>query len=170
MNQNTETSNQQFSYECAVLLDKVEHNSHKYARVKNTELDSDWIPKEDKTLINYFKSQPAASANTRYTFSVTDSNSEYQSIRTKIATQFAGRYSGWSDAYDRQFDNDAVFWFLKDGQNSIVAAIRVIIATTPDIRLPAQTGDVPLSFFDSVDQGIAADPGPHKQYFGIAID
>jgi len=103
------------------------------------------IPSLDLTHINNVRSQPSASMNTPYTFSVTDSKSEYQSIRTKIATQFAGRYSGWSDVYDRQFDDDAVFWFLKDGLNSIVAVTRVIIATTPDVRLPAQTGDVSLS-------------------------
>jgi hypothetical protein len=95
--------------------------------------------------INNVRPQPSASMNTPYTFSVTDSKSEYQSIRTKIATQFSGRYCGWSDLYDRQFDDDAVFWFLRDGLNSIVAVTRVIIATTPDVRLPAQTGDVPLS-------------------------
>lgn len=144
MNQNAITTNQHFSHECVALLGKVERNWHKHARVKKTDLDREWISEKDKAHINNVRSQPSVSANAPYTFSVMDSNSEYQSIRTKIATQFASQYSGWSDVYDRQFDDYAFFWFLKDGQNSIVAAARVIIVTTPDVRLPAQTGDVSL--------------------------
>lgn len=48
MNPNAETTNQQFSHECAALLEKVERTWHRRAQVKKIDLDREWIFEEAK--------------------------------------------------------------------------------------------------------------------------
>ena len=84
-----------------------------------------------------------------YRFSVEDSPTQYDPVRERIASGIAAHYSGWCNAYDRQFDTSSKFLFLHErDKDDLIAASRLVFRNLPDTSLPIELADRPFTGFD----------------------
>lgn len=68
---------------------------------------------------------------------------EYEPIRDKISAQANKFYSGWDSTFDRQFDAHSIFFFLRNDEDEVLAASRLVLSdeTYP---IPSELADHPL--------------------------
>lgn len=72
----------------------------------------------------------------KYQFIVSRNSNDYEAVREKIRTQIDKRFNGWSNEHDRQFDESAVFFLLKDMNGNLCAGIRMVVSQSGDSVVP----------------------------------